>query len=574
VAFEVGQIVGDYEVLELLGSGGMGRVYRVRNVISNRVEAMKAIQAYTGTEAEVAARFSAEIRTLAAFDHPNIAQLRTAFQYENEELMVMEFVEGSTLDKLSHENKLSQGEVVKIVLQILSALSYAHGRGVVHRDIKPANVMVTPAGAVKLMDFGIAKSRAEAHLTQPGSTIGSFYYMSPEQVRGVQVDGRSDLYSVGILLYEFFSGRRPFQAETTHALLTQQLNESPQPPIEVNPNVPRPVSDLILMAMAKDPAQRFQTADAFAKALGSIANQLQPAASLGAGLGADSVTEAAPAGAFPSPRVPPPAPAQTAWTQIQPIPATRGATAAQSAAPPPVATKSHRALWILGGALAVIVVFIAALTLAPRFSKTAAMSKVENPSSTSTEAASRTPAASPSAATPAPPVAATASTASQSQAPPVDVASQNSQQPVTPPVTKTVAKATRIKPPQAEPAPGAISALPNSSSAAPEQPPTQQPAPQAVPSGPSEEELSQAQDELIKLNSRASTVAGSVERLQQQQATDGLGLRQDMAAAYSRMNGYLQAANNELTQRNLTAATRHMNLAEKEISTLESFFNK
>jgi serine/threonine-protein kinase len=572
VAFEVGQIVGDYEILELLGSGGMGRVYRVRNVISNRVEAMKAVQPYMGTEPELAARFSAEIRTLAAFDHPNIAQLRTAFQLGNEQLMVMEFVEGSTLDKRAQESPLSQGEMVKIVLQVLSALSYAHSRGVVHRDIKPANVMVTPSGVVKLMDFGIAKSLAEAHLTQPGSTVGSFYYMSPEQVRGTAVDGRSDLYSVGILLYEFFSGRRPFQAETTHALLSQQLNESPQPPVEVNPKVPKPVSDLILMAMAKDPAERFQSADAFARALGSIASQLLPA-SVGSASGGDGVTEAAPAGAFARHQAFTPTPARTAWTEVRPVPATQASAAAAPQATPPMRTpvaKSHRALWILGGALAVIVVFIAALTLAPRFSKTAAMSKNENSSHSSTEAAPR-------AAAPAPPIATgTAPGTSQIQTAPTTAVvppSMPAQTQLASPAARTVSKTEPVKPPR--PAAGKVEApapqnLPGN---APVQDAVQAPT-QAQPSGPSEEELAQGQDELIKLNSRASAVSGSVERLQQQQAADGLGLRQDMAGAYSRMNGYLQAANNDLAQRNLTAANKHMNLAEKEVSTLESFFNK
>ena len=273
MAFETGQIVGDYEILGPLGSGGMGSVFRVRNVISNRVEAMKALQPDLGMEPELAARFSAEIRTLAGFDHPNIAQLRTAFQSGAQQLMVMEFVEGSTLDEWARRSPIPQDEVIAIALQILSALSYAHGRGVVHRDIKPGNLMVTGEGIVKLMDFGIAKSSSEKHLTQPGSTLGSFYYMSPEQVRGSTVDARSDLYSVGILLYELLSGRRPFQADTTHALLNQQVNEIPQPPIEVNPRLPRELSDLILMALEKDPARRFQTADAFARALRSVAAQ-------------------------------------------------------------------------------------------------------------------------------------------------------------------------------------------------------------------------------------------------------------------------------------------------------------
>ena len=158
MAFETGQIVGDYEILGSLGMGGMGRVYRVRNVISNRVEAMKVLQPSMTSEPGFAARFSAEIRTLASLDHPNIAQLRTAFQLGNEQLMIMECVEGSTLDKRARESALQPSDVISITRQILSALSYAHSRGVIHRDIKPANIMITPQGIAKLMDFGIAKS--------------------------------------------------------------------------------------------------------------------------------------------------------------------------------------------------------------------------------------------------------------------------------------------------------------------------------------------------------------------------------------------------------------------------------
>ncbi|MCU1293189.1 MAG: serine/threonine protein kinase [Bryobacterales bacterium] len=505
--FEAGQVIADYEILDTLGTGGMGQVYRVRNIISNRIEAMKVLLPNMTADPDFAARFSAEIRTLAAFDHPNIAQLRTAFQIGTQQLMVMEFVEGSTLDRLTQKGPLPQGEVIKIAKQVLSALSYAHSRGVVHRDIKPANIMVTSSGVVKLMDFGIAKSASEHKLTQPGSTIGSLYYMSPEQVRGATVDARSDIYSTGVLLYELLSGLRPFRASTTYALLQQQLNDTPASLIEVNPQVSRDLNDIVFLAIAKDPAARFQTADAFANALNAAAN---------------------PAAAKPAPANPPP----------------------PNSLPLLSSQKSHRGLWLAGGAVAALLTLAGAATVAPHFFRTAANSEVK----------------------------------------PAPVASPEPSKPVeNGPASVLVTQPPVEKTPDPEPSPAAPSAVHRARAAetrkvaipvpitpsAPEQVEPSQPSPQQPAANePSSEDFARIQDELIQLNSRAGVVSSSLERLQQGQAADGLGLRQDVAGSYSRMNSYLHATDADLANSNLPAARRHMDLAEKEISTLEKFFNK
>ena len=215
---------------------------------------------------------------LASFDHPNIAQLHTAFQVDNQLVMMMEFVEGFTLEQRAKQGPIPPSDILNYRQQVLAALSYAHGRGVVHRDIKPANIMVTPHGVVKLMDFGIAKSHTEMDLTRPGTTMGSLYYMSPEQVRGGTVDARSDIYSVGIMMYELLAGRRPFEADSAYGILQQQCNVAPQPPIAVNQQLPQPLSDLIMCALAKDPANRFQNAQAVANALKQIAAGLDTTA--------------------------------------------------------------------------------------------------------------------------------------------------------------------------------------------------------------------------------------------------------------------------------------------------------
>ena len=260
MGFEVGQRVADYEIVSLLGVGGMSRVYGVRNVISHRIEAMKVLLADLNAEPDLAARFAGEIRTLAALDHPNIAQLHTALQVGNELVMMMEFVDGFTLQQLARKAPISLEEVVDYMHQVLAALSFAHNRGVVHRDVKPANIMVTPKGIAKLTDFGVAKSKAQDELTRPGTTVGSLYYMSPEQaLGGCTIDGRCDIYSLGITMYEMLAGRRPFEDESAYVILHSQLTVVPRPPIEVNPLLSKPMSDLILKALEKDPAKRFQS---------------------------------------------------------------------------------------------------------------------------------------------------------------------------------------------------------------------------------------------------------------------------------------------------------------------------
>jgi eukaryotic-like serine/threonine-protein kinase len=272
----VGQRIGDYEILGVLGAGGMGQVFRVRNTLSDRIEAMKVIKPQLIAEPETAARFLAEIRILAGFTHPNIAQLRTAFQVAGRVVMIMELVDGVTLAFQTRGRRIAQQEAAGYVLQVLAALHYAHVRGVVHRDVKPSNLIVTPRGIVKLMDFGVARSEFQARLTRPGIAVGSLQYMSPEQMSGAAVDGRSDLYSVGILLYELITGRRPFEDKGAFSIVQQQLHTFPQPPIEINPLISRALSDLIVATLAKDPSQRIQSAEAFAREL--RASTVQPAA--------------------------------------------------------------------------------------------------------------------------------------------------------------------------------------------------------------------------------------------------------------------------------------------------------
>src|SRR5579872_2216635 len=269
---QIGSTIGDYQVIGILGAGGMGKVYKVRNTISDRVEAMKVLLPDLGNAPELADRFMREIKVQASLEHPNIAGLHTALRVDNQLLMLMEFVEGVTLDQKLKDGPLPVEGAVDYMSQVLSALEYAHAHGVIHRDIKPANMMLTPSGVVKLMDFGIAKAATDHRLTMTGTTLGSLYYMSPEQIQGTAgLDARSDLYSMGVSLYELVTGKRPFDGDSQFAIMAAHLQTNPVPPIQIDPKLPQMLNDVILMSVLKDPNARFQSAAAFRNALGNIA---------------------------------------------------------------------------------------------------------------------------------------------------------------------------------------------------------------------------------------------------------------------------------------------------------------
>jgi serine/threonine protein kinase len=561
VAFEIGQRVGDYEVVSMLGAGGMGRVYRVRNLISDRTEAMKVLLPDLVVEQDLASRFISEIRMLASFDHPNIAQFYTAFQVDNQLVMMMEFVEGYTLEQLATQGPLPESDTINYMQQVLSALSYAHGRGVVHRDIKPANIMLTSHGVVKLMDFGIAKAQREVDLTRPGTTMGSLYYMSPEQVRGEAVDARSDIYSIGVMMYELMAGRRPFEADSAYAILNQQCNVAPQPPVEINPQLPAALSEIILCALQKDPACRFQNAQAVHNALCQVA--ARPDSTLTAE-GVPFTPVVIPGAAQPATSRPatfPPATPQPSTYQpptYQPVTYQPAAAqpAAMAAAP---ASSSHRGAWITVGALAVLVVLAAAAAGLPHLFHTSAK----------TDSDSTVPTASTTASVAAPPPAAPA-------LPPAAV--------VPPPAAAPVPAPAAVPTTPDQTTPGNAPKTPVIKNDRPSTPPRPVYKPGGSPpaevtkqpdnAGPTAQEVQQAHEQKIQLDARASSVSASVEGLKRQQEAEGLGLRQDMAGAYARMNSYLRLANDNLNNGNIAAASSYMDKADKEISTLESFFGK
>jgi serine/threonine-protein kinase len=592
MASEQGQRVGDYEILSLLGTGGMGRVYKVRSAITNREEAMKILLPDFASEPELAARFMAEIRTLAGLDHPNITQLRTALQIQNQFVMVMEYVEGTTLDKVATQLPIEQ--VLDYSMQALAALSYAHSRGVTHRDIKPANIMITTHGVVKLMDFGIAKSTTDLNLTRPGTTMGSIYYMSPEQVRGGTVDGRTDIYSFGVTLYEMLTGRKPFQAETSYTVLNAQLNEAPTPPAQWNPALPRELNDIVLRAMAKDPAARFQTADEFRAAIKGLRDPSRAAHSAAA---VAAVAVPAAAAEF-SPAAAPPPFQQTVIDSAPPVAApSQGFTPVSvGAAPVPASGKSNRSLWIALGALAAVLAVAAAFAVLPHFYALHASQKASATAAT-TETASSTPppAAQPDATPPAASPAsspATSPVSSPSSSPASNSASTPAGNSVSSPASNSASSP--AAPQDAGPAAAgfprpayredhrhgfasraaADSSRPFASSPGPGRDSAQNAVAPSPASGPSPEEMHRARNRYMDLDARADAVRSGIEQLRHQQQAQGFDLRGDMVGALNRMNNSLREADRALNEGDLAAARESMDRANTEMQRLESFLGR
>ncbi len=533
---EVGATIGDYQVIDILGAGGMGKVYKVRNVISDRVEAMKVLLPDLAQNADLGDRFLREIKVQASLEHPNIAALHTAVRVDNQLLMLMEYVEGTTLEQKLKSGPLPTAEAVEYISQVLAALDYAHARGVIHRDIKPANMMLTRDGVIKLMDFGIAKSATDRRLTMTGTTMGSLYYMSPEQIRGdTALDARADLYSVGVSLYELVTGRHPFDGDSQFAIMTAHLEKNPVPPVEIDPKLPASLNEIILMSVLKDPNTRFQTAGAFRNALGSVE---------------------APA---------PPAAQATPTVTMQPAAAAPAQAAPVAASAPP---KSKRGLWMAMGAIAAALAVVGVIQLGPHkrtsaAPQTNAAPAPSTPASPEPAAQVPPPQAAPAQAPAVPPSGEPQATAPKSS--PV-----NSSKPaVTPPVRS--AQTPQEPAPSQQPAP---TQQPQASAAPPAQ--TQAPPVNAPPAAPavSPQQLAEARDHFMMLNTRAVGIRGTLQSLAQKQAAGGLNLNAKWQEPADLMDNFMAAANQALNTGDLNTAKSYMDKAERQIERLEKGLNR
>jgi serine/threonine-protein kinase len=264
----IGDRLGDFEVIREIGRGGMGAVYLANQVSLGRVVALKVLPGHLAGDPQTAARFAQEARSMAQLGHPNIAQVFSVGEEGGTHYFAMEYVEGESLASLIRSRgPLDVTLAVTLAAQVADALAHAHHAGIIHRDIKPSNIMVDRAGDAVVTDFGIAKVRGGAGLTEHGTSIGTPDYMSPELVKGDPIDGRSDLYSLGIVLYEAITGRAPYSAPTPMAVAMKHVNE-PLPSVRLlTPHCPEAAEAVITRLTEKQPNRRFATADEAAAAL-------------------------------------------------------------------------------------------------------------------------------------------------------------------------------------------------------------------------------------------------------------------------------------------------------------------
>ncbi|HEX9929209.1 MAG TPA: protein kinase [Pyrinomonadaceae bacterium] len=264
----IGQTIGNYKIIRSLGEGGVGRVYQGVDTMLDREVAIKVLRPELARQTSIVERFRSEAVLLAKLNHPNIATLYSLLRQGDELFMVLEFVRGETLEQLLHRRgALPEDDAIPIFCQALDGINHAHELGIVHRDVKPGNMILTANGILKVLDFGIARLLGTSRKTKSGNIIGTLEYMSPEQVRGLETDARSDIYGLGIMLYEILTGRLPFESENEFLLMKAQTEEMPALPRSINPNISETVETAIMKALAKNPDERFQSAGEFLDSL-------------------------------------------------------------------------------------------------------------------------------------------------------------------------------------------------------------------------------------------------------------------------------------------------------------------
>jgi eukaryotic-like serine/threonine-protein kinase len=308
----IGRLIsGRYRLIAPLGEGGMATIWRAVDEQLDREVAVKLLRPQFGADPGFSARFKQEARAAGSLSHPNIVNV---YDYgtdgaDGEQYIVMELVEGHDLSTILRERgSLSTEDAVRIAIGVASALEVAHRKGIVHRDVKPGNILITDGGDVKVTDFGIARAVAEASMTVTGTTLGSVHYFSPEQARGDEVTGASDVYALAIVLFEMLTGRRPFEGESAAAVALKRLNEDAPTPSSMGHPLAPGLEPILMRALAREPADRFADAGAFAEALRVWRRDPDRAAALagaGAAAGAATIAAATPPGGEPTVYVPP-----------------------------------------------------------------------------------------------------------------------------------------------------------------------------------------------------------------------------------------------------------------------------
>ncbi len=251
--------IGKYKIVGKLGQGAMGEVFRGHDPVLNRDVAIKRISSGLDADESLRKRFEREAQAVALLSHPNIITVYELGFEGDQMFMAMELLEGIDLKHAMAQKKLAHADKLATMEQICEGLAFAHARDLVHRDLKPANIHILPGGKVKIMDFGLART-AGSDMTSTGTVMGTPHYMSPEQVKGLKADARSDVFALGCVFYELLSGRKPFDAESMHGVLFKVMQDEPAPLTEIAPDLPHALVHVVERALAKDPAERFQSA--------------------------------------------------------------------------------------------------------------------------------------------------------------------------------------------------------------------------------------------------------------------------------------------------------------------------
>lgn len=506
--FMVGKQIENYQIEAKLGEGGMGVVYKARDTNLDRTVALKVLKSAMAADAAMLERFRSEARAQATLTHPNIATLYNFFVHQDSPVMVMEFVDGETLQRLiERRGSIPAVEAVALFRQALLGTGAAHQLGIIHRDIKPGNLMLNRLGVVKVMDFGIAKvANPQQTLTRSGIRVGTAYYMSPEQIKGEPVDIRTDIYALGITLYELLTAHVPFFGDSEFQILSDHVHRTPPPPSQYLPQIPKDLEAIVLKALEKDGARRFQTVPEFCTALDKAA------------------------------LIPP--------TQAPHVPLSWHAPlSAQNQ------VRSNRKT--TGKLVAGAIVMVCALCIAGFVRFTKPVQQENRPQAASSPAATLSP------TPPEPPVATTTVTVEPS-APaklPEREARPAQSQPAEP---KSFAAAPSKSKNQRKPStenPEAPAIEP--ASAAPSDQVTRQMPPASA------EALEEAAHRLARLRSRAASLHANLDDLRRNLAMQGLSVRGEGTEAAANLDLYLQEAERALEASDLAAATTNLDRADQ-----------
>lgn len=578
----IGRQIANYRIDTKLGEGGMGVVYKAMDLDLERAVAIKVLSAELTGDAALLERFRGEAKAQAHLNHANIASLYSLLTIDGHTSIVMEYLEGETLDQiLQRRGLIPWQEAVPWFQQALLGIGFAHHNGIVHRDIKPSNIMVNRYGVVKVMDFGIAKMLGGRRLTKTGTQVGTVAYMSPEQVRDQPVDVRSDIYSLGVTLYELLTAHLPFESDSDFQVMSDHVNTPPPPPSRHYPYIPEGIQQCVLKALEKDPDRRYQSVEEFAAALGRSEQPVAGGLSQTVAALSPGQTRIEPgSGATQAPR-----------SADQPA-AGQGFSAASAAAARPLgqplavpAASNKGKIMLFGGVLVLLAAAgllgyqmfkpkPAALSLGTSGSGRVAGLSAQPQASESNTTAAQTNSPQPGASL------TSASDPQQGSAPDL----MKSLQGIAGSEGKTASSGIRR---QAAATPNSVvkgRAAAHSGSLvvtpappapqSPSTPVTAAPAATPPPTGPTEAQLDSAEDDLTKMKGRMDAVNQSLTNLKQQQAAQGYGLRGDMVAAESRLYSYFENAQQALQNRNLEAAQKNTERAEKELTTLEHFLGR